>query len=535
MFLIGCESERQVSENEHPKPPHVAQTPHPPEAHAPAAERPHPPLVFPPLRRTLASAQDTSNLDAQSLLRPSEFPLAVAVSAQLRSGGDMRLRALIAATQDSENALVSGELEKFGFKPESGSAKGERVWLREIAGGEQAPFEKALLDRMEDAARKAQQVLGAIAAARTPGQLVWRAGVTPPSCYEGRVVYTGNAMDIALAGADPGPKLFIAAEGPQAGQRVYLRGGRLVICDDCSLRLEKFRLSGDWKAVPRETEALKVRPDGIVQALLRDGNTLELGRLQVVKLASFKPAEDGVVPGENVAPECILLSDADSPLRPGHLEYARVDDLSTRASLMPFTAGYRVAAEMLRAIASAQAPQTIISTPGASAPASIVIHGDLPWAEQHLKALGVSVERIPGRMTIPAGKDMAVLTEKLAKVLEVLRVRMGVHEQNLRNAERVRDGDRISPYRRKIIKIGAQGEALEELDPTPFPKVSRPGDPNADGEGFVLLPNVNRAIETADFQSAAEEYRLIRAALERLAPQHIFPDPIPLPQKAEGQ
>ncbi|MCY3020999.1 MAG: hypothetical protein NTW87_18440, partial [Planctomycetota bacterium] len=109
------------------------------------------------------------------------------------------------------------------------------------------------------------------------------------------------------------------------------------------------------------------------------------------------------------------------------------------------------------------------------------------------------------------------------------------HEQNRRSADRIRDAEtRINPYRRRIVKIGPQGEAVEEADPTPFPRVYKPGDPNADAEGYVTMPNVNRALETAEFQADAEEYRLVRAAMERLAPQQIFPDPPALPHKAEG-
>jgi flagellar basal-body rod protein FlgC len=166
----------------------------------------------------------------------------------------------------------------------------------------------------------------------------------------------------------------------------------------------------------------------------------------------------------------------------------------------------------------------------------IIIHADLVWTEEHLKALGVAVERTPGRTTILRRGDRAKVVEAMTKVLQVLRMRMAVHEQNLRNAERIRDAEnRINPYRRKVLKIGPQGAPVEELDPAPFRKVQKPGDPNADADGFVTMPNVDRAAETAELQAAVDEYRLVRACMERLAPLQIFPDPAPLPARTEGQ
>jgi flagellar basal-body rod protein FlgC len=160
----------------------------------------------------------------------------------------------------------------------------------------------------------------------------------------------------------------------------------------------------------------------------------------------------------------------------------------------------------------------------------LVIHAETPWAVEHLKALGIALEHTPSKTVLAAETDPEALNIALVKVLNVLRVRMGIHEQNLRNAERIRDAEnRLNPYRRKTIKLGPQGEPIEGLDDTAFPKNYKPGDPNADAEGFVVLPNVNKAIETSEFQAAIEEYKLIRAVLEKIAPNQFFPEPPTLP------
>ena len=43
-------------------------------------------------------------------------------------------------------------------------------------------------------------------------------------------------------------------------------------------------------------------------------------------------------------------------------------------------------------------------------------------------------------------------------------------------------------------------------DPTPFPKVYNPGHPDADGQGFVSLPNVSMSKEMIDMVSATKMY-----------------------------
>ena len=75
------------------------------------------------------------------------------------------------------------------------------------------------------------------------------------------------------------------------------------------------------------------------------------------------------------------------------------------------------------------------------------------------------------------------------------------------------------------MAIGPQGNLVEGVDKSELPKNYKPGDPDAGPDGFVVLSNVNKAVESEDFKGTIDEYKLVRTALERIAPKHVFPDP----------
>jgi flagellar basal-body rod protein FlgC len=51
-------------------------------------------------------------------------------------------------------------------------------------------------------------------------------------------------------------------------------------------------------------------------------------------------------------------------------------------------------------------------------------------------------------------------------------------------------------------------------DNSPMPRRYEPGNPDADGEGYVTYPNVNPAMEMADLLSAVRAYQLNAAAVQ---------------------
>ena len=108
------------------------------------------------------------------------------------------------------------------------------------------------------------------------------------------------------------------------------------------------------------------------------------------------------------------------------------------------------------------------------------------------------------------------------------RYRMNVTAENLANIESTRTASG-RPYRRKQIVISAAGgngsfldvftgmqEHMPALngaivvdvveDTSPLKTVRRPGHPDADQNGYVLMPNVNPILEMADILSATRAY-----------------------------
>jgi len=99
---------------------------------------------------------------------------------------------------------------------------------------------------------------------------------------------------------------------------------------------------------------------------------------------------------------------------------------------------------------------------------------------------------------------------------------MNVASENLANIDSTRTANG-SPYRRKQVILEAAGNYYEPFpqlmgklngarvsaiveDQTPFREVNRPGHPDADQNGNVLMPNVNAVLEMADILSATRAY-----------------------------
>ncbi len=117
-----------------------------------------------------------------------------------------------------------------------------------------------------------------------------------------------------------------------------------------------------------------------------------------------------------------------------------------------------------------------------------------------------------------------------ASALTANRMRMDVVASNIANAEVSRgklvNGEWV-PYQRKLVALESKGapsfgQQLDKAinkqselgvrvshisnDPTPFKKVHNPTHPDADAEGYVLLPNVDPLKEMIDMMSASRSY-----------------------------
>ena len=116
-----------------------------------------------------------------------------------------------------------------------------------------------------------------------------------------------------------------------------------------------------------------------------------------------------------------------------------------------------------------------------------------------------------------------------ATALDVERTRIEVAVSNMANAESTRSADG-QPYRRRDVMLASQpAQTFEDAlghagavgvrvagivqDQTPFRRRYEPSHPDADGEGFVMLPNVDGEQEMVDMLGAARAYQANIAAI----------------------
>ncbi|MFZ5669249.1 MAG: flagellar basal body rod protein FlgC [Pseudomonadota bacterium] len=101
-----------------------------------------------------------------------------------------------------------------------------------------------------------------------------------------------------------------------------------------------------------------------------------------------------------------------------------------------------------------------------------------------------------------------------ASGMRAQQARMRIIAENLANANstaRTAGGD---PYRRQVPVFepkavdGGQGVSLRGVEPDqkPFRSTYDPGNPAADAEGYVKLPNVDPLIEAIDMKEAQRAY-----------------------------
>lgn len=115
-----------------------------------------------------------------------------------------------------------------------------------------------------------------------------------------------------------------------------------------------------------------------------------------------------------------------------------------------------------------------------------------------------------------------------ASALTAQRLRMDIISQNIANANTTRTEDG-TPYRRRLVifQEKAQGKPFSDYltessrsrylgkgvkvsgiveDTTPFRRVYDPGNPEADAEGYVEMPNVDIITEMVNMISATRAY-----------------------------
>jgi len=99
--------------------------------------------------------------------------------------------------------------------------------------------------------------------------------------------------------------------------------------------------------------------------------------------------------------------------------------------------------------------------------------------------------------------------------------RMEVISSNVANA-RTTDAGKGEPYRRLEAIFKADGDdiggvSLDEIvkDMSDFHRILDPGNPNADEQGYVLMPNVSLPVEMINLNIAMRAYQANAAILKR--------------------
>lgn len=111
-----------------------------------------------------------------------------------------------------------------------------------------------------------------------------------------------------------------------------------------------------------------------------------------------------------------------------------------------------------------------------------------------------------------------------ASGLRAQSLRMRVIAENLANQDSVATTPGGNPYRRRIVSFstqvdratGATGVKITgiEADKSDFTRMYQPGHPAADAQGYVLKPNVNGLVESADMKAAQRSYEANLNAIE---------------------
>ena len=105
--------------------------------------------------------------------------------------------------------------------------------------------------------------------------------------------------------------------------------------------------------------------------------------------------------------------------------------------------------------------------------------------------------------------------------LRAERTRMDVIAQNIANVETTRATGGGAYRRHEVVlraqQIGAGGTGVAVAaivpDESPLMRIYRPGHPDADGDGYLQMPNVDVSTEMADMALAARAYEANAAAL----------------------
>ena len=120
--------------------------------------------------------------------------------------------------------------------------------------------------------------------------------------------------------------------------------------------------------------------------------------------------------------------------------------------------------------------------------------------------------------------DLAKTLRISAAGLEAQGTRMRTISENIANADSLASEPGGQPYRRKMVtfknvldkQAGADMVKADKVisDKSEFQKRYDPSHPAADGDGYVMTPNVNSLIEVMDLRQAQRSYEANLSVIE---------------------
>ncbi|MCB1882816.1 MAG: flagellar basal body rod protein FlgC [Geminicoccaceae bacterium] len=121
--------------------------------------------------------------------------------------------------------------------------------------------------------------------------------------------------------------------------------------------------------------------------------------------------------------------------------------------------------------------------------------------------------------------DLSASMRIAASGMKAQSARMRVVSENLANAESTAEAPGGEGYRRKTLTFKGeldretQAELVEvrryDVDKSPMDRRFEPNHPAADGEGYVLYPNVNPLVELMDMREAQRSYEANLSAMQQ--------------------
>ena len=118
-------------------------------------------------------------------------------------------------------------------------------------------------------------------------------------------------------------------------------------------------------------------------------------------------------------------------------------------------------------------------------------------------------------------KGVSTPVDIAASGLRAESLRMKAIANNIANATSSRTPTG-KPYRRQQVVLSSEGDLSGVGEPTvvadlssDFKRLLLPGHPDADREGFVLMPNVNLPMEMMSLVTASRAYQANAAVLKR--------------------